>query len=101
MGYSRLFNDPSVNWMYQSEPKEGLSGRTIYQLAGRVLGGTSSTNDMVYMRGNPADYDKWQQRGRTGWGWEKVLPYFEKAEDQERGGNAFHDVGGPLRVSHP
>lgn len=101
MGYSRLFADPSVNWMYQSEPEEGLNGRTIYQPAGRVLGGTSSINGMVYMRGNPADYDEWQQRGCTGWGWESVLPYFKKAEDQERGTDAFHGVGGPLRVSDP
>jgi choline dehydrogenase len=101
MGYSRLFANPSVNWMYQSEPEEGLNGRTIYQPAGKVLGGTSSINGMVYMRGNPADYDGWQQRGCTGWGWESVLPYFKKAEDQKRGADAFHGVGGPLRVSDP
>ena len=66
---------------------------------GKVLGGTSSINGMVYMRGNPADYDEWRQRGCTGWDWDSVLPYFRKAEDQERGEDPFHGVGGPLRVS--
>jgi choline dehydrogenase len=67
-----------------------------------VLGGTSSINGMIYMRGNPADYDEWRQRGCTGWDWDSVLPYFIKAEDQERGPNEVHGVGGPLRVSeHP
>jgi choline dehydrogenase len=72
----------------------------MYQPRGKVLGGTSSINGMVYMRGNPADYDEWRQRGCTGWDWDSVLPYFKKAEDQERGEDAFHGVGGPLRVSH-
>src|SRR5690349_14842629 len=88
MGYSRLLADPSVNWMYESEPEAELASRTIYQPAGKVLGGTSSINGMVYMRGSPADYDEWQQRGCTGWGWESVLPYFKKAENQERGADA-------------
>jgi len=101
MGYSRLLADPSVNWMYESEPEPRLDGRTIYQPAGKVLGGTSSINGMVYMRGSPVDYDEWQQRGCTGWDWGNVLPYFKKAEDQERGADAFHGVGGPLRVSDP
>src|SRR6516165_8481043 len=101
MGYSRLLAYPSVNWMYESEPEPRLDGRTIYQPAGKVLGGTSSINGMVYMRGSPVDYDEWQQRGCTGWDWGNVLPYFKKAEDQERGADAFHGVGGPLRVSDP
>ena len=71
----------------------------MYQPRGKVLGGTSSINGMVYMRGNPADYDEWRQRGCTGWDWDSVLPYFKKAEDQERGPDAFHGTGGPLRVS--
>ncbi|HEV2098385.1 MAG TPA: choline dehydrogenase [Stellaceae bacterium] len=99
MGYSRLFSNPRVNWMYESEPEPELEGRSMYQPRGKVLGGTSSINGMVYMRGNPADYDEWRQRGCTGWDWDSVLPYFKKAEDQERGEDPFHGVGGPLRVS--
>ena len=88
--------------MYESEPEPELENRTMYQPRGKVLGGTSSINGMVYMRGNPADYDEWRQRGCTGWDWDSVLPYFKKAEDQERGADAFHGAGGPLRVSdHP
>ena len=99
IGYSRLFANPRVNWMFESEPEPELEGRTMYQPRGKVLGGTSSINGMVYMRGNPADYDLWRQRGCTGWDWDSVLPYFKKAEDQERGADAAHGVGGPLRVS--
>ena len=99
MGYGRLFSNPRVNWMYESEPEPELEGRSMYQPRGKVLGGTSSINGMVYMRGNPADYDEWRQRGCTGWDWDSVLPYFKKAEDQERGPDEFHGTGGPLRVS--
>jgi choline dehydrogenase len=99
IGYSRLFANPRVNWMFESEPEAELEGRTMYQPRGKVLGGTSSINGMVYMRGNPADYDLWRQRGCAGWDWDSVLPYFRKAEDQERGGNQFHGEGGPLRVT--
>ena len=99
MGFYKLFADPQVNWMYESEPEEKLGGRTLYQPRGKVLGGTSSINGMVYMRGNAADYDEWRQRGCAGWDYDSVLPYFKKAEHQERGPNEFHGVGGPLRVS--
>jgi choline dehydrogenase len=99
IGYSRLFANPRVNWMFESEPEPELEGRTMYQPRGKVLGGTSSINGMVYMRGNPADYDLWRQRGCEGWDWDRVLPYFKKAEDQERGADATHGSGGPLRVS--
>ena len=99
IGYSRLFANPRINWMFESEPEPELEGRTMYQPRGKVLGGTSSINGMVYMRGNPADYDLWRQRGCTGWDWDSVLPYFRKAEDQERGPSETHGSGGPLRVS--
>src|ERR1700676_586973 len=99
MGYGRLFSNPRVNWMYESEPEPELEGRSMYQPRGKVLGGTSSINGMVYMRGNPADYDLWRQRGCTGWDWDSVLSYFRKAEDQERGADSFHGSGGPPRVS--
>ncbi len=102
MGYAKLFAHPQLNWMYESEPEPELQGRTLYQPRGKVLGGTSSINGMVYMRGNPADYNEWRQRGCTGWDWDSVLPYFKKAEDQERGPSATHGVGGPLHVGeHP
>src|SRR6202790_5115503 len=99
MGFSRLFANPSVNWMYESEPEAELGGRSMYQPRGKVLGGTSSINGMVYMRGNAADYDEWRQRGCTGWDYDSVLPFFKKAENQQRGPNEFHGVGGPLTVS--
>jgi choline dehydrogenase len=102
MGYAKLFANPQLNWMYESEPEPELDNRTMYQPRGKVLGGTSSINGMLYMRGNPGDYDEWRQRGCTGWNWDNILPYFKKAEDQERGPSAVHGVGGPLRVSeHP
>jgi choline dehydrogenase len=99
MGFSRLFAEPSVNWMYESEPEPELGGRSMYQPRGKVLGGTSSINGMVYMRGNAADYDEWRQRGCTGWDYDSVLPFFKKAENQQRGPNEFHGSGGPLTVS--
>ena len=98
MGFSRLFADPSVNWMYESEPEPQLGNRTMYQPRGKVLGGTSSINGMVYMRGNAADYDEWRQRGCTGWDYDSVLPFFRKAENQQRGPNEFHGICGPLTV---
>src|SRR3954447_20597030 len=101
LGYTKTFTNPRVNWMFESEPEKELNNRTLYQPRGKVLGGTSSINGMVYMRGTPADYDNWRQRGCEGWDWDSVLPFFKKAEDQERGGDDFHGVGGPLHVSNP
>ena len=101
LGYTKTYTDPRVNWMFDSEPERELNGRTLYQPRGKVLGGTSSLNGMVYMRGTPTDYDGWRQRGCEGWGWDDVLPFFRKAENQERGADAFHGVGGPLTVSNP
>ena len=98
LGYTKTYTDPRVNWMFETEPEAQLNGRTLYQPRGKVLGGTSSINGMVYMRGNPADYDLWRQRGCAGWDWDSVLRYFKKAEDQERGPSATHGAGGPLRV---
>jgi choline dehydrogenase len=99
LGYTKTFTDPSVNWMFDSEPEKALNDRVMYQPRGKVLGGTSSINGMIYMRGNHADYDDWRQRGCTGWDWESVLPYFKKAEDQARGPSEYHGIGGPLCVS--
>jgi choline dehydrogenase len=99
LGYARMFCDPRVNWMFDSEPEANLNNRVMYQPRGKVLGGTSSINGMIYMRGNHADYDHWRQLGCEGWDWESVLPYFRKAEDNERGASEYHGSGGPLRVS--
>src|SRR5215813_4477914 len=77
MGYAKLFANPQLNWMYESEPEPELDNRAMYQPRGKVLGGTSSINGMVYMRGNPGDYDEWRQRGCTGWDWDNILPYFK------------------------
>ncbi|WP_103730871.1 GMC family oxidoreductase [Novosphingobium sp. HII-3] len=99
MGYPMLFADPRVNWMFESEPEAQLGGRRMYQPRGKVLGGTSSINGMLYIRGNARDYDDWRQRGCKGWSYADVLPYFRKAEDQQRGADAYHGVGGPLTVS--
>ena len=101
LGYTKTFTNPRVNWMFESEPEKELNDRTLYQPRGKVLGGTSSINGMVYMRGTPTDYDGWRQRGCEGWDWDSVLPFFKKAEDQERGADDFHGVGGPLHVSNP
>ena len=99
IGYHKLYTHAIYNWKFESEPVAGLNGRTSYQPRGKMLGGTSSLNGMVYMRGTSADYDGWRQRGCEGWDYASVLPYFRKAEDQERGENEFHGVGGPLKVS--
>jgi choline dehydrogenase len=99
MGYAKTFVDPRVNWKFESEPEAELDGRRLYQPRGKVLGGTSSINGMIYMRGNAADYDQWRQLGNEGWDYDSVLPYFRKAEDNERGADAYHGAGGPLRVS--
>src|SRR6202012_3783738 len=99
LGYGKLFKDTSVNWMYQTEPEPGLDGRTVFQPRGKVLGGSSSINGLLYVRGQHQDYDRWRQRGNAGWGFDDVLPYFKKAEDQQRGASEFHGAGGPLPVS--
>jgi choline dehydrogenase len=99
VGYYRLFTHKTYNWRFESEPVAGLNGRTSYQPRGRMLGGTSSLNGMVYMRGTAADYDGWRQLGCVGWDYESVLTFFRKAENQERGEDEFHGVGGPLNVT--
>ena len=101
LGYTKTYTEPRMNWMFDSEPEKELNGSTLYQPRGKVLGGTSSINGMVYMRGTPTDYDGWRQKGCEGWDWDSVLPFFKKAEDQERGADDFHGAGGPLRVSNP
>ncbi len=99
LGFTKLFTDETLNWKFESEPVEALDNRVLYQPRGKVLGGSSSINGTIYMRGAPADYDQWRQRGLQGWDWDSVLPFFKKAEDNARGGSEWHGAGGPLRVS--
>jgi len=99
VGYSQTLKDPKVNWLYPTEPDPGTGGRVHVWPRGKVLGGSSSINAMLYVRGQHADYDGWRQLGCEGWGWDDVRPYFLKAEHQERGAGEHHAVGGPLNVS--
>lgn len=99
MGYGKLFADPSVNWMYQTEPQAHLNNRRISQPRGKVLGGSSSINGLVYIRGQAEDFEDWRRAGAEGWGFCDVLPFFRRAEDQARGADEWHGEGGPLPVS--
>jgi len=99
LGYGKLFKEKTVNWMYQTEPEPGLDGRSVFQPRGKVLGGSSSINGLLYVRGQHEDYDRWRQRGNVGWGYGDVLPYFKKAESQQRGADQYHGADGPLSVS--
>jgi choline dehydrogenase len=100
LGYGKLFTNPKVNWLYSSEPEPELNDRRIIQPRGKVLGGSSSINGLLYIRGQREDYDHWRQLGNAGWSFDDVLPYFRRAEHQQRGADAFHGVGGPLAVSN-
>jgi choline dehydrogenase len=99
IGYGKTFYDPRVNWMYRTEPIDGLGARINYFPRGKVLGGSSSINAMVYARGQPGDFDDWAAMGNPGWGWEDVLPLYKRMEDHELGAGPFHGAGGPLHVS--
>ncbi len=96
LGYGKLFKKPSVNWSYWSEPEPQLNGRRIFTPRGKVLGGSSSINGLVYTRGQPEDFDDWET---PGWSFGELLPYFKKSEDQAHGADALHGKGGPLAVS--
>ncbi len=99
IGFGRLWDDPKFNWRYESEPEAELSGGKSYLPRGKVLGGTGTINAMIYVRGQREDFNNWQRWGNTGWGYDDVLPYFKKSEDNTRGANDYHAVGGPMRVS--
>ncbi|MTI01915.1 GMC family oxidoreductase [Roseibium sp. RKSG952] len=100
VGYFKTMHNPSLDWCYRTEPDPGLNGRSIDWPRGKVLGGSSSLNGLLYVRGQKEDYDRWRQMGNTGWGWDDVLPLFKRSEDQERGEDDFHGIGGPLSVSN-
>ena len=99
LGYGKLFASKTFNWLYTSEPEPELDNRQIIQPRGKVLGGSSSINGLLYIRGQHADFDHWRQLGNAGWSFADVLPYFRRAEHQQRGADALHGVGGPLAVS--
>ncbi len=99
VGYFKTMHNPSVDWCYRTEPDPGLNGRSIDWPRGKVLGGSSSLNGLLYVRGQRQDYDRWCQMGNTGWGWDDVLPLFRRAENNERGADEFHGDAGPLSVS--
>ncbi|HET9104507.1 MAG TPA: GMC family oxidoreductase N-terminal domain-containing protein [Solirubrobacteraceae bacterium] len=88
-----------LDWDYQTEPEPGANGRRLYVPRGKSLGGSSSMNAMLYVRGRPLDYDLWVKAGAEGWGWADVLPYFMRSEDNSRGASEFHGAGGPVRVT--
>jgi choline dehydrogenase len=98
IGYFYTINNPRTDWCYTAEPDANLAGRGIKYPRGRVLGGSSSINAMVYIRGQAADFDGWAAMGNRGWSWSEVLPYFKRSEDHHRGASAVHGSGGELRV---
>ncbi|MDO9196428.1 GMC family oxidoreductase [Rhodoferax sp.] len=97
-GLALIAKNGQANWKFDTVPQPGLNGRQGYQPRGKVLGGSSSVNAMIYARGHRADYDHWAAEGNPGWGYDEVLPYFKRAEHNERGADAFHGTGGPLNV---
>ncbi|MEP7156052.1 MAG: choline dehydrogenase [Betaproteobacteria bacterium] len=97
-GLALLAQTGQANWAFDTVPQNGLNGRTGYQPRGKVLGGSSSVNAMIYTRGHRRDYDQWAAMGNAGWSYDEVLPYFKRAENNERGADDFHGTGGPLNV---
>jgi len=98
-GLGRVFYDPKVNWCYQTEADQSMAGRTDYWPRGKVLGGSSAINGMVYIRGQREDFDDWKALGCAGWGYDDVLPYFKISEDNDRGEDTWRGAGGPWKIS--
>ena len=101
VGYLFAIGNPRSDWYFKTEPEEGLNGRSLDYPRGKVIGGSSAINAMIYMRGQAADYDHWRQLGLAGWGWDDVLPYFKRHENHFMGASAAHSVGGELRIEPP
>jgi choline dehydrogenase-like flavoprotein len=101
VGYLFAIGNPRSDWMFKTEPEEGLNGRSLNYPRGKVIGGSSAINAMIYMRGQAGDYDHWRQLGLPGWSWDDVLPYFKKHEDNFLGASEHHGVGGEWRVEFP
>ncbi len=100
-GMAKLFASERFNWRFKTAPVPTLGGRQVQWDRGKGLGGSSAINGMIYMRGQPEDYDRWARAGNPGWSWAEVLPYFKRSENNARGASAFHGVGGPLSVTDP
>jgi choline dehydrogenase len=98
-GFYRNIYHPKITWQFETEPQVELGGRRLPWPRGKVLGGSSSINGLIYIRGQRQDFDLWRQLGNTGWSYDDVLPYFRRAENQERGANEHHGAGGPLDVT--
>ena len=101
IGYLYTQNDPATDWCFRTEAETGLNGRSLAYPRGKVLGGCSSINGMIYMRGQARDYDLWRQMGNAGWAWDDVLPYFRKSEDYHGGSDELHGAGGEWRIEKP
>ena len=101
VGYLFAIGNPRSDWMFKTEPEPGLNGRALNYPRGKVIGGSSAINAMIYMRGQAADYDHWRQLGLTGWGWDDVLPLFRKQTDHFLGESEHHGIGGEWRVEAP
>jgi choline dehydrogenase-like flavoprotein len=101
VGYLFAIGNPRSDWMFKTEPEEGLNGRSLNYPRGKVIGGSSAINAMIYMRGQAADYDHWRQLGLTGWGWDDVLPFFKRHQDHALGPSAAHAAGGEWRIEAP
>jgi len=99
VGYFKTMHNPATDWCYMTEPDKGIDGRKLQWPRGKVLGGSSSLNGLLYVRGQKEDYDRWETLGNKGWSYKDVLPYFKKSEDQERGADKYHGVGGLQKVS--
>ncbi|MDD9800409.1 MAG: choline dehydrogenase [Gammaproteobacteria bacterium] len=99
VGYFKTMHNPATDWCHVTEPDPGINGRRMKWPRGKVLGGSSSINGLLYIRGHRADYDAWAAAGNPGWSYREVLPLFKRAEDQQRGADEFHGRGGPLKVS--
>jgi len=99
VGYFKTMHNPKTDWCYMTEPDSGINNRRLQWPRGKVLGGSSSLNGLLYVRGQVEDFDRWEALGNKGWSYKEVLPYFKKSEDQERGADEYHGVGGPQKVS--
>ena len=98
VGYLFAIGNPRADWMFRTETVPGLNGRSLAYPRGKVIGGCSAINAMIYMRGQAQDYNHWRQLGLNGWGWDDVLPYFKKHEDNFLGDNEYHATGGEWRI---
>ncbi len=99
VGYFKTMHNPAFDWCYMTEPDPGIANRQLQWPRGKVLGGSSALNGLLYVRGQPEDYDRWVELGNPGWAYVELLPYFKKSEDNSRGADAFHAIGGPQKVS--